>query len=1078
MLALLLSLLLSAPVFAADHFLLNCGASINQRFGDRLWETDTAHKQFLPPNAADISLTSTAAAEQGPSVPQVPYTTGVRFFTSQFTYSFPVSAGPKFLRLHFYPAQYIDGGGRFVKTESFFSVTAGSYTLLSNFSAYLTVSGVDPPVVFREFLVNVDETLKKLDITFTPSPKSYAFVNGIEIVSIPAGFYIRGEDDTGEHPITWVGSSGTPYYISDNTALETLYRFNVGGKTVSPYEDSGMFRTWYSDDDYVVGYGYQTPSLDVNVSYTPSAPAYSAPASVYTTSRTISNHSNAVNWTFPVDSGFIYLFRLYLCEFMQEITMANQRVFTVDIENTTAEAHMDVFMMAGGSRIPIFKDYAVQVPETDGLRRGKRDVWFAIRPNMESQSVWANAILNGLEIFKLNDTTGSFAVPNPEPPVVASVNQSPPPPQARSNKKVKRKAWSVSGGVATIMLLVLLGFLIFQHRRRRVRDSPSDMASHATKTSWAPLSPMSASTQTSGFSATSSLPSDLCRHFSLEDLKFATDNFDESLVIGRGGFGKVYRGLIDNGATPVAIKRLNPESSQGVREFRTEIEMLSKLRHVHLVPLIGYCNDGGEMIIVYDYMSRGTLRDHIYKSPNPPLPWKRRLEICIGAAKGLHYLHTGAKYSIIHRDVKSTNILLDDRWVAKVSDFGLSKVGPLGGAETHVSTAVKGSIGYVDPEYYRRQQVTEKSDVYSFGVVLFEVLCARPAVVASPIKERVSLAEWARQCYRRGSVEEMVDPRLTGEIAAECLNTFAEIACNCLKDQGIERPAMSDVVWSLEFALQLQEAAEKSMGYGGAGVDGVSLPNSPSYPLLEKGESSITVGTTADDDGGFLSTSEEAAAMFTGSRTVTSTASSSRFQSDNVFSVITDQMGQKLTDSNYPAWSLNVKTALEANLLLGWIDGHEAAPPKILSKDGKENPNPEFQTWIVIDTQIRACLLVVISPSVHKHVRNFTTSADLWNALAARYNSVSTTHIYQLRDKLHTLRKGTKTITQYLDEVATILTDLDALNEVIPERDVVNAVIRGLPHEYSSFKQNIRMNNENISLNQLSGWLTSEEKNL
>ncbi|VFQ76816.1 unnamed protein product [Cuscuta campestris] len=155
-------------------------------------------------------------------------------------------------------------------------------------------------------------------------------------------------------------------------------------------------------------------------------------------------------------------------------------------------------------------------------------------------------------------------------------------------------------------------------------------------------------------------------------------------------------------------------------------------------------------------------------------------------------------------------------------------------------------------------------------------------------------------------------------------------------------------------------------------------------------------------------------------------------------------ISEKLTDSNYPAWSLNVKTALEANLLLGCIDGHEAAPPKILSKDGKENPNPEFQTRTVIDTQIRACLIAVISPSVHKHVRNFTTSADLWNTLAARYNSVSTAHNYQLRDKLHTLRKGKKTITQYLDEVATILTDLDALNEVILDRDVVNAVIRAV----------------------------------
>ncbi|VFQ85498.1 unnamed protein product [Cuscuta campestris] len=140
---------------------------------------------------------------------------------------------------------------------------------------------------------------------------------------------------------------------------------------------------------------------------------------------------------------------------------------------------------------------------------------------------------------------------------------------------------------------------------------------------------------------------------------------------------------------------------------------------------------------------------------------------------------------------------------------------------------------------------------------------------------------------------------------------------------------------------------------------------------------------------------------------------------------------EKLTDSNYPAWSLNVRTALEANLLLGWIDGHEAAPPKILSKDGKENHNPEFQTWTVIDTQIRACLLAIISPSVHKHAHNFTTFVDLWNALAARYNSVSTAHIYQLRNKLNTLRKGTKTITQYLDEVATILTNLDALNEAL-----------------------------------------------
>ncbi|XP_074289624.1 receptor-like protein kinase FERONIA [Silene latifolia] len=305
------------------------------------------------------------------------------------------------------------------------------------------------------------------------------------------------------------------------------------------------------------------------------------------------------------------------------------------------------------------------------------------------------------------------------------------------------------------------------------------------------------------------LSTDLCQRFSLTQIRVATRDFDQNLIIGRGGFGKVYKGCIDGGATHVAVKRLNPTSKQGEQEFLTEIEMLSKLRHKHLVSLIGYCDEKGEMILIYEYMPRGTLRDHLHyrdtkgTNNNQVLSWNQRLMICLGSARGLEYLHGGTQQLIIHRDVKSTNILLDDKWTAKVSDFGLSKVGPASDTGVgHVSTIVKGSFGYLDPEYYQRGQLTEKSDVYSFGVMLFEVLCARPAVELN--------LPYVRACYTKGILYTLVDPTLTGQITPECLSKFGEIAELCIRANRDERPSMRDVVWSLEFMLTLQQTAENT----------------------------------------------------------------------------------------------------------------------------------------------------------------------------------------------------------------------------------------------------------------------------
>ncbi|XP_024958935.1 probable serine/threonine-protein kinase At1g01540 [Cynara cardunculus var. scolymus] len=205
-----------------------------------------------------------------------------------------------------------------------------------------------------------------------------------------------------------------------------------------------------------------------------------------------------------------------------------------------------------------------------------------------------------------------------------------------------------------------------------------------------------------------------CRQFQFLEIQQATNDFDESLVIGHGGFGKVYKGNIVNGSDIVvaAIKRYDTMSYQGAAEFRTEVRMLSRLRHNNIVSLIGYCNYENEMNLVYEYMPNGALHDHLHIL-GTPLSWLQRLKICIGVARGLQYLHTGEgiKGGVMHRDVKSSNILLQESWEAKITDFGLSKVDPTNQSKPYLSTSVKGTFGYMDPDYYNNGRLTRKSDV-------------------------------------------------------------------------------------------------------------------------------------------------------------------------------------------------------------------------------------------------------------------------------------------------------------------------------------------------------------------------------
>ncbi|PON93192.1 Mitogen-activated protein kinase kinase kinase [Trema orientale] len=787
----------------SDSYVLSCGAQIEG--------TDTNGRQWIPDSKlvtpSGVSMNATAL-HQDPSLPsQVPYMTA-RIFTSESTYNFSVLSKKRlWLRLHFYPSSYSD----LDPTEAYFSVIANGFTLLNNFSASITAEALTQAYIIKEFSL-LPVLNGALTINFKPSTQqngSYAFVNGIEIIPMPDIF----------QPASLVGSSGQTIDVQASS-VQTMFRLNVGGQYIPTTSDSGLSRTWYDDSPYMFGAAYGTSSeagKNLSIDYPPNVPEYIAPRSVYRTARSMgtssrTNQNYNLTWVFEVDPNFTYVVRFHFCEL--QLAKINERVFDIFLNNQTAQHNADVIAWAGATGVPVYKDFATHVNDNNG----DKELWVALHPAVSSKPEYYDAMLNGLEIFKVNDTNGNLAGPNPVPSKMRQEDEAEAADSSSSGLRYEAIggiAGGVAGGAAGFVVVAAVCFVVYQKKKRKESGEEFSPANN-----WLPLY-VSSCTSTFSNRSTNSSPlsnlASLCRHFSLAEIKQGSKNFDESQVVGVGGFGKVYKGTID-GVIKVAMKRSNPYSAQGVNEFQTEIELLSKLRHKHLVSLIGFCVEGGEMILVYDYMSNGTLREHLYGSSNPPLSWQKRLEICIGAARGLHYLHTGVNYAIIHRDVKTTNILLDENWEAKVSDFGLSKQGPSLN-QSHVSTMVKGSFGYLDPEYFRRQRLTEKSDVYSFGVVLFEVLCARPALDDSLPKEQVNLADWVIYCLKKGTLEEIIDPNLKGTINAECFKKFAETAEKCLNDHGVDRPSMGDVLWNLEYALQLNENPESARTFAEGNVN-------------------------------------------------------------------------------------------------------------------------------------------------------------------------------------------------------------------------------------------------------------------
>ncbi|XP_076885266.1 putative LRR receptor-like serine/threonine-protein kinase At1g05700 [Bidens hawaiensis] len=329
------------------------------------------------------------------------------------------------------------------------------------------------------------------------------------------------------------------------------------------------------------------------------------------------------------------------------------------------------------------------------------------------------------------------------------------------NNKHKKVVTIVIATIASLFLVLVVATVLWITKRRRTQDSSIRDEFNEPKN----------------------------QRFTYSEVRRITDNF--SSVIGKGGFGTVFSGLI--GDTRAAVKMLSESSAQGYKEFQAEVSLLTSVHHKNITSLIGYCDEGSHKGLIYEYMSNGNLGNHLFGTN--VLSLKERLQIGYDAAQGLEYMHHGCKPSIVHRDVKCSNILLNEKLQAKLADFGLSRAFTTEGA-THVSTIIAGTPGYLDPEYFTTNRLTEKSDVYSFGVVLLELITGKPAISTD-----IYIVNWVKSMVEKGSVENIIDPRLHGDFDVNTAWKVVELAMSCVGTSSVERPTMNDVVMDLKNCL-------------------------------------------------------------------------------------------------------------------------------------------------------------------------------------------------------------------------------------------------------------------------------------
>uniref|UniRef100_J3LXY0 non-specific serine/threonine protein kinase n=1 Tax=Oryza brachyantha TaxID=4533 RepID=J3LXY0_ORYBR len=377
--------------------------------------------------------------------------------------------------------------------------------------------------------------------------------------------------------------------------------------------------------------------------------------------------------------------------------------------------------------------------------------------------------------------------------------------------------WELVGigvGAAFVLLLVLLSLLclLASRRRRRRRGVPvatpvlhlttvAPNARHPKHPSKPPKDIQEVPSRGGAAAAPKAVPE--VSHlgwghwYTLKELEDATAMFADEKVIGEGGYGIVYHGVLEDG-TQVAVKNLLNNRGQAEREFKVEVEAIGRVRHKNLVRLLGYCAEGNQRMLVYEYVNNGNLEQWLHGDVGPvsPLTWDMRMKIILGTAKGLMYLHEGLEPKVVHRDVKSSNILLDKTWNAKLSDFGLAKL--LGSERSYVTTRVMGTFGYVAPEYAGTGMLNETSDVYSFGILIMEIISGRVPVDYNRPPGEVNLVEWLKTMVSNRNSEGVLDPKMTGKPTSRALKKALLVALRCVDPEARKRPKIGHVIHMLE----------------------------------------------------------------------------------------------------------------------------------------------------------------------------------------------------------------------------------------------------------------------------------------